>query len=378
MTAEIMGSAISAKAALIAKATEWRKLRQPIMGNPKQLRDQEIAEREARFQLANTALIWLWHEEATLAEKEGTADEVERVARAVYANNYPDSPLSIPLEDIPSQYVADARVAIAAMNAAPQPTYGDGLRRAAEIVGYLLESGETKKADIAEAQHTILSELSAAPQSGVEETRSKAWAARQAREFESQNVDAPAPSYGDERLLLRTDKVSTTAIHAADGEFIARGRTTKWARQLCDAWNARNAAPQPSVNAEMREALREALREIETAWSHLHPHWEGSAFDNAVIRRARAALARAAAVKDGWLPIETAPKDGTEILTVGNDSGAVIATKWLSPGPYVRTPRQNYYRDAGWYWASWSEAVGPVSPTHWRPLPPPPSQEEPG
>lgn len=72
-----------------------------------------------------------------------------------------------------------------------------------------------------------------------------------------------------------------------------------------------------------------------------------------------------------WQPITTAPKDGTEILTIGPDCDyRAIATKWLDPGPYVRTSFRNYYRETGWYWASWSgEPVGPVNPTLWQPLP---------
>lgn len=58
-----MGSALDAKVALIEKARLWRSYRQPIMGTAKQLRAHEAREREARFQLANAALMWLWHEE---------------------------------------------------------------------------------------------------------------------------------------------------------------------------------------------------------------------------------------------------------------------------------------------------------------------------
>lgn len=76
-----------------------------------------------------------------------------------------------------------------------------------------------------------------------------------------------------------------------------------------------------------------------------------------------------------WLPIKTAPKDGTEILTVGVDSQDVIATKWLSPGPYVRGPNMNYHKPEGWYWAGWDGAVGPITPTHWTPLPKGPNRK---
>jgi hypothetical protein len=86
------------------------------------------------------------------------------------------------------------------------------------------------------------------------------------------------------------------------------------------------------------------------------------------------ALEQGPASDDGWMPIESAPKDGTEILTTGLDSNSVIATKWLSPGPYVRGEHSHYHKEDGWYWAGWDGAVGPVRPTKWRPLPPAPKE----
>lgn len=59
----IMGTPEEAKAALLEKAREWRTLRQPMIATGPDLRRNEVAERECRFQLANAALLWLWHEE---------------------------------------------------------------------------------------------------------------------------------------------------------------------------------------------------------------------------------------------------------------------------------------------------------------------------
>lgn len=58
-----MGTPEQARQALITKAAEWRAFRQPIIGTAAALRKRDIGEREARFQLANAALLWLWHEE---------------------------------------------------------------------------------------------------------------------------------------------------------------------------------------------------------------------------------------------------------------------------------------------------------------------------
>jgi hypothetical protein len=59
----VMGSPEAAEAALKAKAAEWRKLRQPLMANAAQQRNVEREEQQVRFELANAALLWLWHQE---------------------------------------------------------------------------------------------------------------------------------------------------------------------------------------------------------------------------------------------------------------------------------------------------------------------------
>ena len=63
---EIMGTPEAAKDALIEKAREWRRLRQRIRATRSGHAKTELMEREARFQLANAALLWLWHEENLL------------------------------------------------------------------------------------------------------------------------------------------------------------------------------------------------------------------------------------------------------------------------------------------------------------------------
>jgi hypothetical protein len=60
---EFMGTPEAAKADLIVKAKAWRELRQPSMATPREHRKRDAADAEARFQLANAALLWLWHEE---------------------------------------------------------------------------------------------------------------------------------------------------------------------------------------------------------------------------------------------------------------------------------------------------------------------------
>lgn len=73
-TAADMGTHEQARLALFTKAAAWRAFRQPIIGTAARIRENDIAEREARFQLANAALLWLWHEEARLRAAIAGAD----------------------------------------------------------------------------------------------------------------------------------------------------------------------------------------------------------------------------------------------------------------------------------------------------------------
>lgn len=63
-----------------------------------------------------------------------------------------------------------------------------------------------------------------------------------------------------------------------------------------------------------------------------------------------------------WMPIESAPKDGTTVIY-----GTV---KWVTCG---------HYADEGWWEMnnSSTDAWGGVDyPTHWMPLPPPPAEQQ--
>ena len=66
-----------------------------------------------------------------------------------------------------------------------------------------------------------------------------------------------------------------------------------------------------------------------------------------------------------WQPIETAPKDGTEVLVYGDGQGMSVAwweTKyiWVRPGAWVS--------DFG------RSDTHTHEPSHWMPLPPPPGE----
>jgi hypothetical protein len=82
----------------------------------------------------------------------------------------------------------------------------------------------------------------------------------------------------------------------------------------------------------------------------------------AALPKLKAAL-QSSAKKQGWQPIETAPRDGTEILvswhgwpSLEGDNSIEIAI----------------FKEGVW----WSNDAVVSTPSHWMPLPPPPPKEE--
>ena len=76
-------------------------------------------------------------------------------------------------------------------------------------------------------------------------------------------------------------------------------------------------------------------------------------------------------IEQGWQDIETAPKDGTEILVLCPYEGAGLVF-WFSPLNNHRGGWQPCSFDEG-NWGGRSEPA----PTHWRPLPTSPSAPSP-
>lgn len=68
-----------------------------------------------------------------------------------------------------------------------------------------------------------------------------------------------------------------------------------------------------------------------------------------------------------WQPIETAPKDGTTILTW--QKGFKPATsRWVE-----KTTPKHGYKSSGWYDSGFDAKA---FPTHWKPIPTPPQENE--
>ena len=114
---------------------------------------------------------------------------------------------------------------------------------------------------------------------------------------------------------------------------------------------------------------------------------EANAVDT-IIGRPEALQAKIRALRDdlgasisvvfgAWQPIETAPKDGAEVLLYA--PGRVTYGAWSKPSetPHI-TYRDGFapepeYEDFDPYWASWDGGFTEAHPpTHWMPLPEPP------
>lgn len=80
-----------------------------------------------------------------------------------------------------------------------------------------------------------------------------------------------------------------------------------------------------------------------------------------------------------WQPIETAPKDGTEIFGWHRDCG-VMMIRWTSCEAFCTDAEMRGMSDEAihqqdWFCADWAHGdrlEGDLIPTHWMPLPEPP------
>lgn len=86
-----------------------------------------------------------------------------------------------------------------------------------------------------------------------------------------------------------------------------------------------------------------------------------------------------------WMPIETAPKDGRKIILFylnSHNLPRTVMASWLTADEAEETDWDGVGLDAGWYesidnWDDYSQvAIHQGEPSHWMPLPPPPTGAE--
>lgn len=151
----------------------------------------------------------------------------------------------------------------------------------------------------------------------------------------------------------------------------------------------------PVVGGELREKVARIIDEHAfTVWQRMHDYcirqgdqpeeanatadrFHKAAIETALAKASKILSLPGIAAGEGWRPIETAPKDGTDVL-IWNAEGHEIA-QWY---PKEEDGSDQPGHDEGWIGTyafpgrSWglrlrSEPQG--QPTHWMPLPQPPS-----
>lgn len=105
-----------------------------------------------------------------------------------------------------------------------------------------------------------------------------------------------------------------------------------------------------------------------TAWDGQRPVPE-QAVKNAEFIAAAPQLVREFIERETWYPIASAPKDGRHLLLF--DGERVSVGGWVSAADQGAEPYEEHLIAAGW----WSIDLRDNDPTHWRPLPDPPSVE---
>ena len=112
------------------------------------------------------------------------------------------------------------------------------------------------------------------------------------------------------------------------------------------------------------------LREIENSWSQS---------DDVCKTAKEAADALQALERVTWQPIETAPKDGTQVMLTNGIS--VAHGNWLHAEPFIREIRDLEGRyidqDESDGYDGWIDFIGGMmpEPTLWMPLPTPPESK---
>ena len=114
----------------------------------------------------------------------------------------------------------------------------------------------------------------------------------------------------------------------------------------------------------------ELIKELRAACDG-HPHAK-IPWPHRLLHRAADALEAVSEAKaGGWMPIETAPKDGTIILAYRPDQN-VFTAHFTTPQTVLGLDEPA--DEPSWWTTDGGELVSDGLPTHWRPLLPPPAQ----
>ena len=109
------------------------------------------------------------------------------------------------------------------------------------------------------------------------------------------------------------------------------------------------------IDGDGRDKVREALDALDALEAQLEAIGAGGV-SGPLVGRAAPPTAQA----EGWRPISTAPRDGTEVLADTSGLGRVVV----------------YWDNEESQWGTGLGYLDRGAPTHWMPLPPPPTSAE--
>jgi hypothetical protein len=190
-----------------------------------------------------------------------------------------------------------------------------------------------------------------------------------------ENTREAADALADANAHIAALESERDALLAAAGKeavavawFDKERNTVRWKDGLV---NADFRDGQPFFTAPQAECARMEFKPV-IGNDHMYVHGTHEAIDALKERLTHdyRMLAQAeCAPRDAWQPIETAPKDGTEVLLyLGNPWSKTEKARWYAPwsnwqvGAIPSDPvREEYF------------GIGKSVPTHWMPLPAPPA-----
>ena len=124
------------------------------------------------------------------------------------------------------------------------------------------------------------------------------------------------------------------------------------------------------------ETALELAQHLESFKSSSHTLEDGTPLHVAAARELRRlALLEQAAPPEQWMPIESAPKDGTTVLLFGVWAGEINGPSTVPSidiGSWLGG-RSDYSGDDWWELATGDAYSCWMRAAHWQPLPPPPS-----
>jgi hypothetical protein len=177
----------------------------------------------------------------------------------------------------------------------------------------------------------------------------------------------------------------TCTCHPDDDPPVPCAR--KYALSECRAAAALAAHASPVGVSTVTEELVEAALKVwsASAWASIQAHADGNTPKDGPSEAMRAALQAALSLKgapEGWQPIETAPKDGTSIILFADawdmswgsvQVGRFDDGQWVTAEGAVEENEAGFDPDEEVDPDTWEDDSN-VGPTHWRPLPAPPTE----